>query len=396
MKIKAFYGLRPKKEVASKIASPPYDVVNTEEAKAYSEGNPISFLHVVRAEIDLPEGTDLYSPQVYKKAGENLQKLIQEGNLIQDTKPCLYLYRLTMDGRKQTGLVSLVACEEYASGKIKIHEKTLRAKEDDRVNYILGTNAHNEPVFFTYRTEERITSLFNNITAHKPMYSFTTKDQFGTVGQEFWIVDDCETITQIESLFLQVPAFYVADGHHRSASAYRVWDKLKRENANHTGNEEYNNFLAVIFPQDQLFIYDYNRLVKDLNNLTSEQFLDKVSEKFNVKAHYASRKPAAIHQFGMYLDQTWYLLEPKQGNVDESNVLGRLDVSLLQDNLLGPILSIDDPKTNPRISFVGGILGMDELEKRVNSGKFKVAFSLFPTRMEDVMSVADSGFTMPP
>ena len=396
MKIKPFNGLRPKPEAAAKIASPPYDVVNTEEAKAYSAGNPLSFLHVVRAEIDLPEGTDLYSSQVYKKAGENLRKLIKEEYLVKDQRPCYYIYRLTMEGRKQTGLVALVACDEYASGKIKIHEKTLKAKEDDRINYILGTNAHNEPVFFTYPAKENITLFFDQVTKKAPVYHFTTNDQFGIVDQEFWVVVEEDLVKKINELFTNVPNFYVADGHHRSASAYRVWEKLSKENPKHTGQEEYNNFLAVIFPHDQLFIYDYNRLAKDLNGLSEDEFLKKVENKFNVTRNYALRKPQKVHQFGMYLNKRWFLLEPKPGSFNEQDVLKRLDVSILQDNLLNPVLGIDDPKTNPRIYFVGGILGMDELEKRVNSGKHIVAFSMFPTRIIDVLSVADAGFTMPP
>lgn len=396
MKIKAFHGIRPKKQFADKIASPPYDVVNTDEAKEYAEGNPLSYLHVVRAEIDLPSGTALYSPEVYKKAGSNLQKLIKEGYLIKDPTPCLYLYRLTMAGRKQIGLVATVSCEEYAKGKIKIHEKTLKAKEDDRVNYILGTNAHNEPVFFTFRTEKKIVSLFDKLARREPAYSFTTNDQFGIVYHEFWVIDDQESIDSLQNLFENVPAFYVADGHHRSASAYRVWEKLKNQNTNHTGKEEYNYFLAVIFPHEQLFIYDYNRLVKDLNNLTFEEFFNKASNNFYIKENYSLRKPQKVHQFGMYHDNKWYLLEAKEGSYDPKDVLKRLDVSILQENLLSPILGIDDPKTNPRISFVGGILGMDELEKRVNTGKYKLAFSIYPTNIEDVMNVADAGLTMPP
>ena len=396
MKIRGFYGIRPKKEFADKIASPPYDVVNTEEAKEYAKGNPLSYLHVVRAEIDLPPGTDLYSPEVYKKAGSNLQKLIKEGYLLKERKPCLYLYRLTMSGRKQTGLVATVSCEEYAKGKIKIHEKTLKAKEDDRVNYILATNSHNEPVFFTFRTEKKIAFIFDELIKREQTYSFTTNDQFGIVDHEFWVIDDQESITNLQNLFDNVPAFYVADGHHRSASAYRVWEKFKNENPNHTGKEEYNYFLAVIFLHEQLYIYDYNRLVKDFNNLTIHEFLNKVSKNFYIKENYSFRKPQKVHQFGMYLDNKWYLLEAKEGSYDANDVLKRLDVSILQENLLSPVLGIDDPKNNPRISFVGGVLGMDELEKRINSGKYKVAFSMYPTNIEDVMNVADAGLTMPP
>ena len=396
MKIKPFAAVRPLPELASRIASPPYDVVNTAEAQAYVAGNPLSFLHVVRAEIDLPEATDLYSPAVYKKAGENLRGLIAGGKMAQDAKPCYYLYRLTMDGRTQTGLVTLVACEEYAATRIKIHEKTLKAKEDDRVNYILGTKAHNEPVFFTYRREKALPAYLEGLTGKPPVYRFTTNDQFGVVLQEFWVIDDDDAIARISSLCGALPAFYVADGHHRSASAWRVWQQLKKENPKHTGDEEYNYFLAVVFPQDQLFIYDYNRVVKDLNGLSKEAFLKKAAVKFNVTPAQGEKKPGRVHQFGMYLDKEWYRLEPKAGTFNANDLLGSLDVAILQNNLLNPFLGIDDPKTNPLIAFAGGILGMQELEKKVDSGNYAVAFALFPTRIEDVLNVADAGFTMPP
>jgi uncharacterized protein (DUF1015 family) len=396
MNIKPFAAVRPLPELASQIASPPYDVVNTAEAKAYAAGNPLSFLHVVRAEIDLPEGTDLYSAAVYQKAGENLRGLIAAGKMAQDAKPCYYLYRLTMDGRSQTGLVTLVACQEYAATRIKIHEKTLKAKEDDRVNYILGTKAHNEPVFFTHRKEKSIAPYLEGLTAQKPVYRFTTNDQFGVVLQEFWVIDDDAAIARITDLFGGLSALYVADGHHRSASAWRVWQQLKKENPHHTGNEEYNYFLAVVFPQDQLFIYDYNRVVKDLNGLSKEAFLKKAAAKFNITPSQGAKKPGRTHQFGMYLDHAWYMLEPKAGTYEVRDLLGSLDVAILQNTLLGPVLGIDDPKTNPRIAFAGGILGMEELERKVDSGDYAVAFALFPTRIEDVLNVADAGFTMPP
>jgi uncharacterized protein (DUF1015 family) len=396
MNIRPFRAARPVPELAEKIASPPYDVVNTAEAEAYARGNPLSFLHVVRAEIDLPAGTDLYSPEVYRKAGENLRALIRDGRMMQDAAPCFYLYRLAMDGRKQTGLVALVDCQAYAEGKVKIHEKTLKAKEDDRVNYILGTRAHNEPVFFTYPDAAGLGAKLEALTAAPPVYTFTTKDQFGTVDHEFWVVGDEPSKAIITGGFAPVPAFYVADGHHRSASAWRVWEQMKKENAAHTGHEEYNFFMAVIFPHDQLFIYDYNRLVKDLNGLAPEAFLKKAGEKFTLKPGHASKRPGAVRQFGMYLDRQWFLLEPKPGTFPAGDLLRSLDVSILQENLLGPVLGIDDPKTNPRIAFAGGILGMEELERRVDSGKFAAAFACFPTRIEDVLKVADAGRTMPP
>jgi len=396
MNIHPFRAARPVSELAEKIASPPYDVVNTAEAEAYARGNSLSFLHVVRAEIDLPAGTDLYSPEVYRKAGENLRTLVRDGRMMQDAAPCFYLYRLSMDGRRQTGLVALVDCQAYADGKIKIHEKTLKAKEDDRVNYILGTRAHNEPVFFTYPDTTGLGAKLETLTASAPVYKFTTKDQFGTVDHEFWVVSDQASSGLITAGFASVPAFYVADGHHRSASAWRVWEQLKKENPNHTGREEYNFFMAVVFPHHQLFIYDYNRLVKDLNGLSPEAFLKKAEEKFAVKPGHSAKRPGALHQFGMYVDKQWYLLEPKKGTFPADDLLRSLDVSILQENLLGPVLGIDDPKTNPRIAFVGGILGMEELERRVDSGKFAAAFACFPTRIGDVLKVADAGHTMPP
>ncbi len=395
MKIYPFKALRPKEEFASKIASPPYDVVNTKEAKEYAKGNPLSFLHIVRAEIDLPEEIDLYSPDVYKKAGENLNKLIDGGYLIQEDLPSFYLYELQMEGRVQNGIVALVGCEDYERGLIKIHEKTLKRKEDDRVNYILGTKAHNEPVFFTYKGLEEINSIVNEIKKINPIFDFETKDQFGKVHHRLWVIKDNEYLKELEVNFLKVPCFYVADGHHRSAASYRVWKKLKEENKNHTGNEEYNYFMAVMFPKEELFIYDYNRVVLDLNNLSKEEFFKKVQEKFEIVENYEKKKPKEPKNFGMYLDGNWYLLKAKKGSFDEKDILKSLDVSILQENLLEPILGIKDPKTDKRIDFIGGILGMEEIEKRVNGG-WAVGFSLFPTSIDDILKVADLGLTMPP
>ncbi|MEJ5167443.1 MAG: DUF1015 domain-containing protein, partial [Thermoanaerobaculia bacterium] len=395
MKIYPFKALRPKEEYASKIASPPYDVVNTEEAKKYAKGNPLSFLHIVRAEIDLPEGTDLYSPEVYKKAGENLQKLRQEGYLIQEEKPSFYLYELEMDGRVQNGLVALVGCEDYEKGLIKIHEKTLERKEDDRVNYILGTKAHNEPVFFTYKGIEEINKKIKDIKKEKPLFDFETRDQFGVVHHRLWVVKNENDIEILQKNFEKVPCFYVADGHHRSAASYRVWKQLKEENKNHKGDEEYNWFMAVMFPKEELFIYDYNRVVKDLNNLSKDEFLEKVKEKFEVFEDYKDKKPKEPKSFGMFLDGKWYLLKAREGTFDSKDILKSLDVSILQENLLDPILGIKDPKTDKRIDFIGGILGMEEIERRVKGG-WAVGFSLYPTSIDDVLKVADLGLTMPP
>ncbi len=395
MKIYPFKALRPKEEFASKIASPPYDVVNTKEAKQYVKGNTLSFLHIVRAEIDLPEGTDLYSPEVYKKAGENLQNLIKGNYLIQEKEESFYLYELQMEGRCQTGVVALVSAEDYEKGLIKIHEKTLKRKEDDRVNYILGTRAHNEPVFFTYRGIDEINKKIKEIKKKKPLFAFDTKDQFGYVKHKLWIVKEKKDIEKIKKLFEKIPCFYVADGHHRSAASYRVWKQLKEENKGHTGKEEYNYFMAVMFPKEELFIYDYNRVVKDLNNFKKEEFLEKIKEKFEVYENYFEKKPKEPKNFGMFLDGKWYLLKAKKGSYDEKDILKSLDVSILQENLLNPVLGIKDPKTDKRIDFIGGILGMEEIEARVKSG-WAVGFSLYPTSIDDVLKVADLGLTMPP
>lgn len=395
MKIYPFKALRPKEEFASKIASPPYDVVNTEEAKEYAKGNPLSFLHIVRAEIDLPDGTDLYSPDVYKKAGENLQKLRDGGYLIQEDLPSFYLYELEMDGRVQNGLVSLVGCEDYEKGLIKIHEKTLKRKEDDRVNYILGTKAHNEPVFFTYKGIDEINKKIKEIKKEKVLFDFETKDQFGRVHHRLWVIKKEKDIDFLKENFEKVPCFYVADGHHRSAASYRVFKQLKEENKNHTGKEEYNWFMAVMFPKEELFIYDYNRIVKDLNNLKKDEFLEKVKEKFEIFEDYKEKKPKEPKSFGMFLDGKWYLLKAKENTFDKNDILKTLDVSILQENLLDPVLGIKDPKTDKRIDFIGGILGMEEIEKRVASG-WAVGFSLYPTSIDDVLKVADLGLTMPP
>ena len=395
MKIYPFKAIRPKEEYASKIASPPYDVVNTSQAREYAKGNPLSFLHIVRAEIDLPEGTDLYSPEVYKKAGENLQNLIKNGYLIQEKNKAFYLYELQMEGRCQTGVVALVGCEDYEKGLIKVHEKTLKRKEDDRVSYILGTKAHNEPVFFTYRGIEEINKKINEIKKEKPLFDFETRDQFGFVKHKLWVVRKEEDIKKLRQLFDPIPCFYVADGHHRSAASYRVWKQLKEENKNHTGKEEYNYFMAVMFPKEELFIYDYNRVVSDLNNLRKDEFLEKIREKFDLFENFNEKKPKEPKSFGMFLDGKWYLLKAKKGIYDEKDVLKSLDVSILQENLLDPVLGIKDPKTDKRIDFIGGILGAEEIEARVKSG-WAVGFSLYPTSIDDVLKVADLGLTMPP
>ena len=395
MKIYPFKALKPKKEFAFKIASPPYDVINTKEAIEYAKGNPLSFLHIIRAEIDFPEGTDLYSTEVYKKASENLQKLIKEGYLIQEDLPSFYLYELQMEGREQNGIVALVHCEDYEKGLIKIHEKTLKRKEDDRLNYILYTKAHNEPVFFTYKGIEEIDEKVKEIKNEKPLFEFETKDQFGNVKHKLWVVSKEEDINQLKINFEKVPCFYVADGHHRSAASYRAFKQLKDENKKHKGDEEYNYFMAVMFPKEELYIYDYNRVVKDLNGLSREEFIEKIKEKFEVIKNFEEKKPKNPKEFGMFLEGKWYLLKTKKGIYDENDILKSLDVSILQENLLAPILGIKDPKTDERIDFIGGILGMEAIENKIKQG-WAVGFSLYPTSIDDVLKVADLGLTMPP
>lgn len=390
--IRQFKAIRPTPEMAEKVAALPYDVVNSEEAAEMVIGNPYSFLHVDKAEIDLPAGTDIYSPEVYEKAKSNLEKMITDGVLVQDEKPMLYVYELTMDGRSQTGLVACTSIDEYMQGIIKKHELTREDKEQDRIRHVDICNANTGPIFLAYRTVDEISEIVDNVKKNAPVYDFTAED--GIIHRA-WIIDDEETINRLVELFKDVPNLYIADGHHRNASAAKVGLKRRNENPNYTGDEEFNYYLAVIFPSDQLKILDYNRVVKDLNGLSEEEFIKKLSEKFEIVETEGRAKPNKAYDFGMYMDGKWYMLTAKDEIKSKDAVKG-LDVSILQDNVLIPILGIGDIRTDKRIDFVGGIRGLGELEKRVDSGEMKVAFAMYPTSIEQLMTIADENKIMPP
>ncbi len=391
--IRAFRAIRPKKEYAEKVASKPYDVLSSEEARIEAKGNELSFLHVVKSEIDLPLDIDHYDKKVYEKARDNFNDMIKKGILFQDEKPMLYIYSQTMNGRTQFGIMGCAAVEEYEKNIIKKHELTRKDKEDDRCNHVETTNANTGVVFLTYRDHDGVNKAVSNWTrSNKPEYSFTAPDG---IKHEVWPITDDKVVNEIVACFKQIPELYIADGHHRSASAYRVGAKKRNENPKHKGNEEYNFFLATYFPASHLMIMDYNRLVKDLHGMNSDQFMAAISKSFDVSpSTYAS--PKEPKSFGMYLDGKWYMLKAKKGTYPEKDPINSLDVAILQNNLLHPILGIGDPRTEKRIDFVGGIRGTKELEKRVNSGEFKVAFSMFPTTVAELMSVADAGMIMPP
>lgn len=390
--IRQFKAIRPTPEMAEKVAALPYDVVNSEEAAEMVIGNPYSFLHVDKAEIDLPAGTDIYSPEVYEKAKSNLEKMITDGVLVKDEKPMLYVYELTMDGRSQTGLVACTSIDEYMQGIIKKHELTREDKEQDRIRHVDICNANTGPIFLAYRTVDEISEIVDNVKKNAPVYDFTAED--GIIHRA-WIIDNGETINRLVKLFKDVPNLYIADGHHRNASAAKVGLKRRNENPNYTGDEEFNYYLAVIFPSDQLKILDYNRVVKDLNGLSEEEFIKKLSEKFDIVETEGRAKPDKAYDFGMYMDGKWYMLTAKDEIKSKDAVKG-LDVSILQDNVLIPILGIGDIRTDKRIDFVGGIRGLGELEKRVDSGEMKVAFAMYPTSIEQLMTIADENKIMPP
>ncbi len=393
--VKPFCAIRPNKEIAERLSCLPYDVMNRVEAKQMAEGNEYSYLHIVRSEIDLDDSISPYDEMVYKKACENLNSFVENGILKKDEKPMFYIYRQIMNGRVQTGIVALTSVDEYLNGNIKKHEFTRPEKEVDRINNFYYCNANTEPIFLTYRNNNKINKLINDfIKFHNPVYNFTSNDGFTHI---FWPIDDDKVNTELQKLFNDVDYLYIADGHHRTASSAKVSLKKRDENKDYKGDEEFNFFMSVIFPDEDIFIMDYNRVVKDLNGLTSEEFLNKVSEKFEVLECDSKEpfKPLEKHTFGMCLDDKWYSLKAKEGTFDENDVIGKLDVSILQNNLLDPILGIKDPRTDKRIDFVGGIRGLKELEHRCHKD-MKVAFSMYPTTMEDLLSIADANEIMPP
>lgn len=385
--IRPFAGLRPTPEHAEDVVAPPYDVLNREEAKQRAAGKPLSFLHISKAEIDLPDDVDVYDATVYAKAAENLQRLIQDNVLIRDPAPRYYVYRLTMGDHQQTGLVAAASVKHYDSNRIRKHEFTRPAKEDDRVRQIEALNAQTGPVLLAYKSQPELDAILQQVTEQTPMYDLTADDG---IGHAFWVVDDQDIINQLNAGFDAMEAIYIADGHHRSASASRV-AKTKGESDDHMSQY----FLSVIFPHNQMQIFDYNRVVTDLNGLTKQKLLDKIETTFSCVKESKPVKPGKTGEFGMYIDGEWYRLNVKSELIP-SDPVAKLDVSLLANNLLEPILGISDPRTDTRIDFVGGIRGLEGLEKRVNSGEMAVAFSMYPTSMEDLMAVADANEVMPP
>jgi uncharacterized protein (DUF1015 family) len=391
--IRAFSGLRPAEGRSADVAAPPYDVMNEAEAREMVKGRPWSFLHISRPEVDLPEGTDPYAPEVYAKAAENLRKMEQEGILVRDSKPCFYVYRLTMGDHVQTGLAAAASVEAYDQDRIKKHEFTRPAKEDDRVRQVDALNAQTGPVFLVYRSTPDVDDLLAQISSSAPDMDVTAADG---VRHEIWVVSDESINARLTAAFDAMDALYVADGHHRSAAGSRVGNARKAKNPNHSGEEPYNYFLSVIFPHNQMQILDYNRVIRDLNGLQAEEFLQQLQDSFSVEASGTPVKPARPAEFGMYLDRQWYRLRLNPERIPSDDPVGRLDVSLLASNLIEPLLGISDPRRDSRIDFVGGIRGLEGLEKRVDSGEMRLAFSLFPTSMEDLMAVADAGEVMPP
>ncbi len=389
-----FRAIRPCPEVAHAVASRPYDVLDSQEAKEEAAGNSNSFLRVIKPEIDLPDSTDLYSDEVYQKGRETFLEMIAKGTFITDLVPNFYVYRLTMDGRSQTGLVGCCNFEEYYEGKIKKHELTRTAKENDRVRHVETLEANAEPVFFSYRGQKEIDQIVNKvIDSIPPIYDFEADDG---IRHELWVSDDASQNEQLSAHFQKLDALYVADGHHRTAAAARVGQRLKEANPHHTGQEEYNFFMAVLFPDDQLKIYDYNRVVQDLNGLDEEKFLEKLSHQFDIqKDDFFKIKPSKIREFAMYLPGQWYRLSPKDAK-RSADPVADLDVTILSDLILEPILNIGDLRKSNRIDFVGGIRGLSELSRRVDSGEMATAFALYPVSMDQLLSIADAGEIMPP
>ncbi len=391
--IKPFRALRPSEELVERVAALPYDVMNTAEAKQMAAGNQYSFLHISRPEIDLPDETDIHSELVYRQGQANLQKFVKEGVLVQDTAECYYVYRQKMGNLVQTGLVVCTGVDDYQDGVIKKHELTRADKEEDRVKHVDYLDANDEPVFYTYRNDPAISALVEEIAADEPCYDFVTADG---VRHTLWVVADSGEIEAFTARFAAIPNLYVADGHHRSAAASRVRDLRRHQNPSHTGKEEYNFFLTVIFPDNEMQIMPYNRAVKDLYRLSIAEFMARVGEKFEITPLSAPLNPQRRHQFGMYLVGKWYELVARDGSFAGDDAVASLDVSILQNNLLSPVLGVHNPRTDQRIHFVGGIRGISELQRLVDGGECMVAFALFPTSLTELMALADKDKIMPP
>lgn len=395
VKIRPFAALRPRADLADKVAALPYDVMNSEEAREMVQGNPYSFLHVDKAEIDLAPEVDLYADEVYAKAAANLRQMAADGVLVEDATPSLYIYAQTMDGRRQVGLVACTAVDDYQQDNIKKHEFTRADKEADRIRHVDECDANTGPIFLTYRDDEVISGeIAAWIAANAPVYDFVAEDG---VGHTVWHINNTDVVAKLTAAFGEVPALYIADGHHRAASAVRVAERRRAAHPDYTGDEEFNWFLSVIFPAGELAIMDYNRVIHDLNGMTEDEFLGKLGEIFEITpiGEGNSPKPTAKHHCSLYLPGRWYDLAVKDGMFDENDPVARLDVSILQTNVLAALLGIEDPRTDKRIDFVGGIRGLGELEARVADG-WAAAFAMYPTGLDDLMAIADSGMVMPP
>ncbi|MDY0236251.1 MAG: DUF1015 family protein [Gudongella sp.] len=393
--LKPFKAYRPSPELAKQVAALPYDVMNSEEARNMVKGNPYSFLHVDKAEIDLDPNIDVHDAVVYEKARDNLYKMIHENVFIQDNENSFYIYQQTWNGKTQTGLVGTASIDDYLNDNIKKHEFTRADKELDRINHVDKTNANTGPIFLTYRKNDNINLIINTwMQKGKAIYDVQYDDG---VSHKIWRINDISTINKLTNLFSEIENLYIADGHHRAASAVKVGKKRRNENPNYDGTEEFNFFLSVLFPDEDLYIMDYNRVVRDLNEFSTIEFIELLKEKFEILEYNGEDqfKPTKKHEFGMYIDNQWYILEALENSFDSNSPVDRLDASILQNNILRPILGINDPRVDERIDFVGGIRGLAELEQRVQDG-MRVAFSMYPTSIEDLMAIADSGNVMPP
>ncbi|ROT10895.1 DUF1015 domain-containing protein [Muribaculaceae bacterium Isolate-104 (HZI)] len=393
-KVKPFRGVRPPKEMVTEVASRPYDVLNSEEARSEAQGNPKSLYHIIKPEIDFEPGTDEHDPKVYTKAADNFKAFQQQGWLVQDEKEHYYVYAQTMDGRTQYGIVVAANVDDYMSERIKKHELTRRDKEEDRMKHVRVNNANVEPVFFAFPDNDTLENIIKKVTAGTPEYDFVAPDGF---GHHFWVIDDNDTIDAITAEFDKIPYLYIADGHHRTAAAALVGNEKAKANPAHRGDEEYNYFLAVAFPASHLKIIDYNRVVRDLNGLTAEQFLAALEKDFTVQPKGSEiHTPEALHNFALYLPGQWYSLTPREGRCDDSDPIGVLDVTISSNLILRDILGIHDLRSDKRIDFVGGIRGLGELQRRVDSGEMAMALALYPVSMKQLMDIADSGNIMPP
>ena len=393
-KVRPFRGVRPPRELVTEVASRPYDVLNSEEARAEAEGNEKSLYHIIKPEIDFEPGTDEHDPKVYDKAVDNFNTFQQKGWLVQDEKPRYYIYAQTMDGRTQYGFVVAANVDDYMEGRIKKHELTRRDKEEDRMKHVRVNNANIEPVFFAFPDNEELEKIIRDVTSGETEYDFTAPDGF---GHHFWVIDNEDLINRITELFDAIPALYIADGHHRTAAAALVGNEKARQNPAHTGNEEYNYFLAVAFPASHLKIIDYNRVVKDLNGMTASEFVKALEKDFIVEEKgEAEYRPEKLHNFSLYVDGKWHSLTAREGRYDDNDPIGQLDVTISSDLILRDLLGIHDLRSDKRIDFVGGIRGLGELKRRVDSGEMKMALALYPVSMDQLMNIADTGNIMPP